>query len=140
MDCLKSRHEVKITRTPWVAAPFLPIPDATYPKKNTTVSYQNPTLQTPSSPKHPGTDTGEDPHHQKPSEITVEQYAPCRRLYGVDRGQPLTDLSPDTIPHICSPFLTLSESCPPPFKFAQEPCFFFSSLFISVHRSLKKHQ
>ena len=42
------------------------------PKKRTTVSYQNPTLQTPWSPKHPGTGAGEDPHHQKPSEITVE--------------------------------------------------------------------
>ena len=43
------------------------------PKKRTTVSYQNPTLQTLSSPKkHPRTDTGEDPNHQKPSEITVE--------------------------------------------------------------------
>jgi hypothetical protein len=26
----------------------------------------------PHSPKHPGTDTGEDPHHQKPHEITVD--------------------------------------------------------------------
>jgi hypothetical protein len=50
----------------------LPIPDTTYPKKRTTVSSQNPTLQIPSSPKHPGTDSREDPPHQKPSEITVE--------------------------------------------------------------------
>ena len=42
------------------------------PKKRTNVSSQNPTLQTPSSPKHPGTDTREDPPHQKPREITVE--------------------------------------------------------------------
>jgi hypothetical protein len=42
------------------------------PKKRTTVSYQNPTLQTPSSQKHPGTDSGEDLHHQKPREITVD--------------------------------------------------------------------
>ena len=42
------------------------------PKKRTNVSSQNPTLQTPSSPKHPGTDAREDPPHQKPREITVE--------------------------------------------------------------------
>ena len=42
------------------------------PKKRTTVSYQNPTLQTPSSPKYPGTDVGEDLHHQKPHGITIE--------------------------------------------------------------------
>ena len=47
-------------------------PDTTYPKKRTTVSYQNPTLQTPSSPKNPGTDAREDPHHQMTREITVE--------------------------------------------------------------------
>ncbi len=41
-----------------------PIPDTTYPKKKKTVSFQNPTLLTPSSPKHPGTDAEEDPHHQ----------------------------------------------------------------------------
>jgi hypothetical protein len=38
-----------------------------------------PTLQTPSSPKHPGTGTGEDPHHQKPLEITVEYPHKVRR-------------------------------------------------------------
>ena len=42
------------------------------PKKRTNVSSQNPTLQTPSSPKHPGTDAREDPPHQKPREITVD--------------------------------------------------------------------
>ena len=31
------------------------------------------------------------------------------------------DTSPDTNPHICSPFTTLTVSCPPPFKFNQDP-------------------
>ena len=115
----------------------------------------------PHSPKHPGTDAGEDPHHQKPHEITVEHahkallpprdeaehdapiahrligayrydtcmhlcpYAPRRRCRGVGRGQPLTDPSPGTIPRICSPVPALVASCPPPFKFTQEPLFFF---------------
>ena len=51
--------------------PSLPIPIPPTPKK-TTVSYQNPTLQTPSSPKHPGTDAREVPHHQMTREITVD--------------------------------------------------------------------
>ncbi len=115
----------------------------------------------PSFPKHPGTDAGEDPHHQKPRKCTVEhahkalfppcdkaehdapivhrligayrydtcmylcRYTPCRRCLGVDRGQLLTDLSPGTIPRICSPFPVLVASCPTPFKFAQESCFLF---------------
>ena len=33
------------------------------PKKNN-VSSHNPKLQTPSSPNHPGTDSGDNPHHQ----------------------------------------------------------------------------
>ena len=136
-------------------------PDTIYPKKRTTVSYQNPTLQTPSSPNHPGTDSGEDPHHQKSREITVEHthktllprldeaehdtpithrligayhydtcmhlcpYTPHRRPHGVDRGQPVTDPIPGTIPHIFSPSPVLMSSCPPPFKIDQESCFFF---------------
>ena len=72
MVCLKTRHVVNITRTPLASAPSLPIPDTTYPKKRTTISSQKPTLQTPSSPKHPGTDTREVPLHQKSHEITVE--------------------------------------------------------------------
>ena len=137
---------MNITRTPWAAVPSLPI-STTYPKKRTTVSYQtlNPTLQTPSSPKHPGTDAREDPHHQMTREITIEHshkallpsrdeaehhapiehrligayhydtcmhlcpYAPHRRRHGVDRGQPLIDPSPGTIPHICSPSPVLRE-------------------------------
>ena len=63
--------EVNITRTPWTT---VSVSHYRYhpSKRRTTVSYQNPTLQTPSSPKPPGTDVGEDPHHQKPREITVE--------------------------------------------------------------------
>ena len=104
--------------------------------------------------------TGEDPHHQKPSEITVEHAhksllvptkpehdthlcsthdtrlvvffrhdtttsvsSTHRRHHGVGRGQPFTDPSPDTIPHICSPLPVLTVSCPPPFKFDQDPLF-----------------
>jgi hypothetical protein len=128
------------------------------PKKRNNVSSQNPTLQTPSSPKHPGTDAREDPPHQKPREITVEHAHKAllpptkpehdatlrallgsfrheastsvssarRRRHGVDRGQPLTDPSPGTIPQICSPSPALAASCPPPFRFTQEPLFFFS--------------
>jgi hypothetical protein len=153
-----------ITRTPWASAPSLPIPDTTYPKKRTTVSSQKPTLQTPSSPKHPGTDAREDPLHQKSHEITVDHAHKAllpptkpehdvtlwvlfgsirheastsvssahRRRHGVGRGQPLTDTSPDTIPHICSPSPALAASCPPPFKFT-DPLFFLF-LFILVDR------
>jgi hypothetical protein len=49
----------------------------------------------------------------------------CRRHPWVDRGQPLTDPSPGTIPHICSPFPTLVASFPPPFKIAQAPLLCF---------------
>jgi hypothetical protein len=56
-------------------------------------------------------------------------YAPRRRCRGVGRGQPLTDPSPDTIPHICSTFPVLVVSCPSPFKFAQEPCFLKNNEF-----------
>ncbi len=47
------------------------------------------------------------------------------RRHGVGRGQPLTDPSPGTIPQICSPSPALAASCPPPFRFTQEPLFFF---------------
>jgi hypothetical protein len=57
-------------------------------------------------------------------------YTPHRRCHGVGRGQPLTDPSPDTIPFICSPLPTLVVSCPPPLKFAQEPCFVPPTLFV----------
>jgi hypothetical protein len=52
-------------------------------------------------------------------------YAPRRRYRGVGRGQPLTDPSPGTIPHICSQLPDLVSSCPSPFKFTQEQCFLF---------------
>ena len=41
------------------------------PKKRNNDSSQNPTLQTPSSPKHPGTDAGEDPHHQSRANVRL---------------------------------------------------------------------
>ena len=34
LGCLRVRHVVNITRTPWTVTPSLPIPDTTYPKKN----------------------------------------------------------------------------------------------------------
>jgi hypothetical protein len=41
LGCLRTRHETNITRSPWVAAPSLPIPDTTYPpKKTVTVPWQ----------------------------------------------------------------------------------------------------
>ena len=156
---------MNLTRTPWAAAPSLPIPDTTYPKKEPMSPPRILLCRRPHSPKHPGTDAGEDPHHQKPHEITVEHahkallpprdeaehdapiahrligayrydtcmhlcpYAPRRRCRGVGRGQPLTDPSPGTIPRICSPFPALVASCPPPFKFTQEPLFFFFQKF-----------
>ena len=142
MVCVKVRHVVNITRTPWVTVPSLPIPDTTYPKNRTTVSSKNLTLQTPSSPKHPGTDSREDPPDQKPCEITVDHdhkgllpptkpqhtatlctlfgsfrhesstsvSSTHRRHHGVGRGQPLTDPSPGTIPHTCSPSPSLVTS------------------------------
>jgi hypothetical protein len=117
------------------------------PKKRTNVSSQNPTLQTPSSPKHPGTDAREDPPHQKPRETTVdhahkavlpptkpEHDATLRALlgsfrHGVGRGQPLTDPSPGTIPQVCSPSPALTASCPPPFRFHSRAIVSFSRLF-----------
>jgi hypothetical protein len=137
------------------------------PKKRTNVSSQNPTLQTPSSPKHPGTDAREDPPHQKPSEITVEHAHKAllpptksehdatlrtllgsfrheastsvssarRRRHGVGRVQQFTDPSPGTIPQICSPSPALAASCPPPFRFAQEPWFFEDVVDASTKRS-----
>ncbi len=45
------------------------------------------------------------------------------------RGQPFDENSPDTIPRICSPFPTLTVSCPHPFKFDQESLFFFPFLY-----------
>jgi hypothetical protein len=55
--CLKVRHVVNITRTPWTVTPS----------------------------NHPGTDSREDPPHQKPSEITVDRAykALHRRRHGV---------------------------------------------------------
>ena len=41
------------------------------PKKRNNDSSQNPTLQTHSSPKHPGTDAGEDPHHQSRANVRL---------------------------------------------------------------------
>ena len=32
LDCLRARHAVNITRTPWSVTSSLPIPDTTYPK------------------------------------------------------------------------------------------------------------
>jgi hypothetical protein len=48
-----------------------------------------------------------------------------RRRHGVGRGKTITDPSPGTIPQICSPSPVLAVSCPPPFRFTQEPLFFF---------------
>jgi hypothetical protein len=42
------------------------------PKKRTNVSSRTRHCRLPNSPKHPGTDAGEDPHHQMTPEITVE--------------------------------------------------------------------
>jgi hypothetical protein len=161
---LRERHEVNITRTAWTVSPSLPITDTTYPKKEPMSPPRIRHCKLPHSPKHPGTDTGEDPHHQKPHKCMVEHahkallpprdeveydaptthrligayaydtcmylcaYAPRRRCRGVGRAQPLTDPSPGTMPRICSPFPALVTSCPPPFKFAQEPCFVFFRL------------
>ncbi len=112
---------MNITRTQWVTVPSLPIPDTTYLKKRTTVSSQNPTLQTPSSPKHPGTDVREDPPHQKSCEITVE--------YDHKALLPPTKSEHDaTLRALLGSFRhkasTLVASCPSHFKFAQEPFFF----------------
>jgi hypothetical protein len=96
------------------------------PKKRTSVSYQNPTLQTPSSQKPPREEADHDASivHQLIGAYLYDTCmhlcpdAPHRLYHGVGRGQPLTDPSPGTIPRICSPFSTLVVSCPPPCKFA----------------------
>ncbi len=64
-------------------------------------------------------------------------YSPCRRCHGVVWGQPLTDPSPDTIPHMCSQFPVWEASCPPPFKFTQEPLFSLNITLtiIAIHRA-----
>ncbi len=142
-------------------ASSLPIPDTTYPKIEPMSPPRIRHYRLPHSPKHPGTDAGEDPHHQKLRKCTVEHahkalfpprdevehdspivhqligayhydtcmhlcpYSPRRRCREVGRGQPLTDPSSGAMSRICSPFPVLVASCPPPFKFAQEPCFLF---------------
>jgi hypothetical protein len=63
---LRARHGVNITRTPWVVSSSLPIPDTTYPKKEPMSPPRIRHYRLPHSPKQPGTDAGEDPHHQKP--------------------------------------------------------------------------
>ena len=104
---------------------------------------------------------GEDTHHQKPCEITVDHdhqtllppcdevdhdtpieyrligayhydtcmhlcpYTPHRRSRGVDRGQPLTDPSPGTIPRICSPFPLLDDEFPTSLQIRPRGIFFF---------------
>ena len=70
LGCLRVRHAANITRTPWAAAPSLPIPDTTYPKKEPMSPPRTRHYRLPHSPKHPGTDAGEDPHHQKPHDTT----------------------------------------------------------------------
>ena len=56
-------------------------------------------------------------------------YSPHRRCHRLGQGQPLTDPSPDTIPHICSPFPVLVTSCQPPFSFTEVPFFFFWTVY-----------
>jgi hypothetical protein len=43
-------------------------------KKRNKDSSQNPTLQTYSSPKHPGTDAKEDPHHQSRVNVRLSMF------------------------------------------------------------------
>jgi hypothetical protein len=69
---LRERHGVNITQTAWTVAPSLPISDTTYPKKEPMSPPRIRHCKLPHSPKHPGTDTGEDPHHQKPHKCMVE--------------------------------------------------------------------
>jgi hypothetical protein len=152
--------------------PSLPIPDTTYPKKEPMSPPRIRHCRLTHSPKHPGTDTGEDPHHQKPRKCTVEYvhkglfppldeaehdtpithrligayrydtymylcpYVPCRRCLEVGRWKPLSDPSPGTMSHICSPFPNLVSSCPSPFKFTQEPFFFLKMRNLHVSYTL----
>jgi hypothetical protein len=69
---LRTRHGVNITRTPWVEVSSLPIPDTTYPKKEPMSPPRIRHCRLPHSPKHPGTDSGEDPHHQKLCKCTFD--------------------------------------------------------------------
>jgi hypothetical protein len=73
LGCLRSRHAANITVSPWTEEPSQTSHSRYHlPKNRTNVSSQNLLCRRPHSRKHPGTDAGEDPHHQKPHEITVE--------------------------------------------------------------------
>ncbi len=114
---MKGRHRVKTQfelNGPW----RLLFP--TYPKrKQCLLPVLNPKLQTPSSPKNPGTDAGKIPIIRSRAKLRLSML-----IKPSFEGKPLTDPSPDTIPRLCSPFPTLVTSCPPPFRFDQEPFFF----------------
>jgi hypothetical protein len=68
---------MNITRTPWSAAPSLPscfpfpIPP-TQKKKQCLLPEPDTVDSRTHSPQHPGTDTGEDHHHEITDEITDE--------------------------------------------------------------------
>ena len=128
MVCLRARHEVNTTRTPWDASPSLPIPDTTYPKKEKMTPPRirhcsHKALLPPTKPEHDAQVRAflGSFHH----EVSTSVSSARRRRHGVGRGQPFTDPSPSTIPHICSSSPTLEASCPLPFKFTQDPLFFF---------------
>ena len=53
--------DVNTTRTPWAAAPSLPISGATPPEKESTFQTKSDTRGPPHPRRHPGTDAGEDP-------------------------------------------------------------------------------
>ena len=150
---------MNITRTPWVATPSLPIPDTTYPKKETMTSPRIRDCRPP-RPKSPRNRRGrrlpssesarnsaeyahktllpprDEVEHDTPIAYRLIgpyhydtcmhlcPYASSRRCHVVPRAT-VTDPSPDTIPHIFSPSPSLMVSCPPPFKFTQEPLYFF---------------
>jgi hypothetical protein len=109
------------------------ISDTTYPKKEPMSPPRIRHYRLTHSPKHPGTDAGEDPHHQKPRKCTVE-YVHKYLFPPLDEAEHDTPIThrligayhyEGTMSHICSPFPSLVSSCQSPFKFTQGPCFFF---------------
>ena len=134
--CLKARHVVNITRTPWEIEK-LEHRDAFssryhLPKKKNHCLLPESDTEDSLIPQSTPEQTQDTPityrligAYRYHTCIHLCPYTPRRRCHGVGRGQPVTDPSPGTMTHICSPCPDLTTICPSLFKFDQESCFFF---------------
>ena len=132
---------MNITRTPWASAPSLPIPDTTYPKKEPMSPPRIRHYRLPHSPKHPGTDTGEDPHHQMTREITVEHdhkalLPPTKPEHDTTLCVLLGSFRHEASTSVSSALRRRNGVDRGQFKFDQEPCFFLS--YYGCIRIIKK--